>query len=89
MMGYKWQGKFIKIQSLSIDSLSRVHACDSYMNRVQILNPDTGGYITSYGSAGSGPGELSLPLDIVITDSNDVVVANAENKRVEVIYTVP
>jgi hypothetical protein len=89
MMGYKWQGKFVKIQSLEIDYLGRVHACDSYTNRVQILNPDTGGYISSYGSAGSGPGELSLPLDIVITDSNDVVVANAENKRVEVIYTVP
>ena len=83
-----WQGKFAKIQSLAFDARGRLHAVDCYMNNVQILDAYTGGYIDSYGEFGAAEGQLNLPLDILIVGGK-VIVTNAGNKRVEVIYTVP
>ncbi len=39
MMGSKWvwHGKFVKVQSLAMDSNGYLHALDTYMNNVQIL----------------------------------------------------
>jgi hypothetical protein len=79
----------VKAQSLLVDKYARVHACDSYMSIVQILDPDTGSYVDSYGSFGKGTGELNLPLDIAIDDLGRVAVANSGNGRIEIIYTVP
>ena len=84
-----WEGKFVKLQSLAFDAQGRLHAADCYMNRVQILDPGFGGLVASYGSYGTEPGELNLPLDLVITAGGQVFVANAENHRVELIETVP
>jgi len=85
--GSNWQGKFARIQSLAVDARGRLHAVDCYMNNVQILDADTGGYIDSYGEFGASEGQLNLPLDILIVDGK-VIITNAGNKRVEVIYTV-
>jgi hypothetical protein len=89
MSGLKWKGRFVQLQSLAVDDQGRLHAADCYMNRVQILNAETGSYIDDYGEHGSGLGFLNLPLDIVIDDTNDVIVTNYGNKRVEVIYSIP
>ncbi len=91
MMGWtwEWEGKFVKIQSLAIDALGRLHALDCYMNNIQILDPVTGDYIDSYGIFGTEPGELKLPLDIAIDAYGNVIVANTDNGRIEIIYTVP
>lgn len=86
---WKWQGKFVSLQSLAVDYNGDLHALDCFMNRVQILDPVTGGYLGSYGESGTSAGQLTLPLDIVITDAGEVIVANAGNRRVEIIYTVP
>ena len=83
-----WQGKFAKIQSLAIDTQGRIHTVDTVKNKIQILDAETGAYIDSYGEFGTAEGQLNLPLDILIVGSK-VIVANAENKRVEVIYTIP
>jgi len=88
IMNLNWQGKFAKIQSLAVDSRGRLHAVDCYMNNVQILDAYTGGYIDSYGEFGAAEGQLNLPLDILIA-GDKVIVTNAGNKRVEMIYTVP
>lgn len=91
MMGttWNWKGKFISLQSLATDAYGNLHALDIYLNKIQILNPVTGAYISDYGVYGTGAGQLKLPLDIIINDAGNVVVTNSDNKRVEVIYTVP
>jgi hypothetical protein len=88
MMGttWYWQGKFISLQSLAVDAQGDLHALDIYMNRVQILDPVTGAYIADYGEYGTGAGQLKVPQDIIINNAGDVIVANSDNKRVEVIY---
>ena len=83
-----WQGKFVRIQSLAVDAPGRIHAVDCYMNKVQILDAVTGVYLDSYGEFGTDGGRLNLPLDILVTGGR-VIVTNAGNKRVEVIYTIP
>lgn len=83
-----WQGRFIRIQALAFDSKLRLHALDSYMNKVQVLDALTGEYLDSYGEAGTSQGKLNLPLDIAIPSGGHVVVANAKSRRVEVIHVV-
>jgi sugar lactone lactonase YvrE len=89
MGGFKWHGKFIKLQSLAIDAQGRLHAADCYMHNIQILNPETGAYLSSYGTYGTEPGALNLPLDIVIAQGGQAVVTNALSSRVEAIPTGP
>ena len=80
-----WYGKFVKMQSLAMDNKDRLHVADSYINAVQILDPNNGGYINHYGTFGTAAGELNLPLDVVIKDSNEALVTSAENGRIETI----
>jgi len=84
-MNYKWQGKFVRIQSLAIDSTGRLHVLDSHMGIIQILNATDGSYIGSYGAKGSAVGELDLPLDIDINQYGETAVANTRNERVELL----
>jgi DNA-binding beta-propeller fold protein YncE len=85
MMGWKLKGKFARLQSLQVDGSNRLHALDSQTSSIQILNPDSGVHITTYGSRGSDPGQLRLPLDMVIDATDQVIVANYGNNRIEMI----
>jgi hypothetical protein len=91
MMGttWYWKGNFVGLQSIAMDAQGRIHALDSYMNKVQILDPITGVYIADYGELGTDPGQLKLPLDIIINDAGEVIVANFDNRKIEIIYTIP
>jgi len=82
-MGWIWYGRFVKLQSMSFDAYGRLHAVDSYANRVQILDPVKGTYISSYGSTGSGAGKFLLPLDIIISVPWGIVVSDYLNNRLE------
>ena len=84
-LGYKWKGKFVHLQSVSIDSTGRLHALDAIQGLVEVLDATTGTFITSYGEKGTGPGQLNLPLDIDINDADETAVSDAENRRVEIL----
>ena len=83
------QGRFVTLQSLAVDWDDRVHVLDAYLHCIQILNPDTGLFLGSYGTQGAGPGQLNLPLDMAISPYGEVVVTNANNGRVDIVYTLP
>ncbi len=87
MMGYSWKGKFVKIQSIVVDSNDTVHAADIYLNKIQILNSQSGSFIAAYSEFGTAPGQLNLPMDIEINGLGQIIVANSENGRVEIIYS--
>jgi len=87
-LGYSWQGKFVHLQSLSIDATGRLHALDSQQGLIEVLDATTGTFISSYGLKGTGPGQLNLPLDIDINDAGETAVSDAENRRVE-IFSAP
>jgi len=84
-LGYKWKGKFIRLQGLGIDGSGRLHTLDCHMGIIQILNAATGAYITSYGTQGTGPGELNLPLDIDLNQYGQTAVTSTKNQRIELL----
>jgi hypothetical protein len=82
--GSFWHGRFVKIQSLAIDNLGRVHALDCYLNKVQILDPQAGTFISSY-PFGDEPDHTILLLDIAIKVDHQTAVTNYGKKQVEII----
>jgi len=78
-----WRGKFISIQGMSMDNQDRLHVLDLYFNKVQILNPDTGDFISYYGDLGTDPGLLKKPLDVMILSPFEAIVTNNGNNRLE------
>ena len=87
-LGYKWKGKFVQLQSLSIDATGRLHALDAQQGLIEVLDATTGAFISSYGLKGTGLGQLNLPIDIDINDAGETAVSDAENRRVE-IFSAP
>ena len=81
--GSFWHGRFVKLQSLAIDSQGRVHVLDCYLNKVQILDAQDGTYLGSYPS-GEEPDHTKLFLDVVLKDPNTAVLTDSENKRLEI-----
>ncbi len=79
----EWQGRFGRPQSVLIDQQDRLHVADIYLNRVQILNPDTGAYISSYGGFGTEQGQFKLPMDIEMTSAGTILVNDADNARIQ------
>lgn len=77
------QGLFARLQSLAVDGLGALHALDSYASGIQILDPATGEYLASYGGYGAGAGKLNLPLDVLVTQSDQALIADAENHRIQ------
>ncbi len=79
-----WEGKFVRVQSLAIDAQGSLHALDVHQNLVEVFELPTGTYIDYYGSFGPQQGELNLPLDIHIDPEGNAIIANAGNRRLEV-----
>ncbi|MHC4221131.1 MAG: NHL repeat-containing protein, partial [Planctomycetota bacterium] len=93
MGGWRWQGKFVKLQGLAMDSDDNLHVLDCYTNKVQMLDPNTGAYRDSYGDLGTEEDKLSLPFDIMIDvneipDGNDIsIITDTGKERIEA-YTI-
>jgi hypothetical protein len=86
-LGYKWKGRFVRLQSLGIDASGRLHALDSHQGLIEILDRVSGSYISSYGEKGTGTGQFALPLDIAPLGSGEAAVTDAQNMRVEILPT--
>jgi DNA-binding beta-propeller fold protein YncE len=77
-------GRFVKPQGLAIDGEGRLHVLDCRLGLVHVLDLPGGSYLDHYGRPGEQPGELELPLDILIDRDDRVIIANAGNQRLEV-----
>ncbi|MEH2118463.1 scytonemin biosynthesis PEP-CTERM protein ScyF [Nostoc sp.] len=60
-----------------------IFVADQYNNRVKVLDPN-GKPLYTFGSAGSGPGQLLQPIGIEVDDQENVYVADSINSRVQV-----
>jgi DNA-binding beta-propeller fold protein YncE len=84
-LGYKWKGKFVRLQAVGVDTSGRLHALDSQQGLIEILDATTGAFITSYGAKGTGPGEIELPLGMALNAAGESAISDAENRRVEIL----
>ena len=61
----------------------KLYVADFANHRIQVLNPDLTFY-KSFGSRGSGNGQLSYPADVAFDDAGNVYVADDDNSRIQV-----
>ena len=81
MMG----NRFSRPQGLAVDGEGHIFMVASWLGRVMVFDREAGAELASLGTYGTDPGQLALPLDIVINaDSKDVFVTNNRPRRVEV-----
>lgn len=73
-----YQGKFVTLQSITLDDSGHLHVLDSYQNRIQILDAQTGCFLGAYGELGSESGQLRVPLDMVMSEG-ELIVTNSGN----------
>jgi DNA-binding beta-propeller fold protein YncE len=74
--------RFNAPSALAIDGFGNVYVADTNNHRIQKFDGN-GGYITSWGSSGSGPGQLSSPGGVVVSGTS-LYVADSKNNRVQV-----
>jgi sugar lactone lactonase YvrE len=69
------------------DSAGNIYVADGFGNaRIAKYDPN-GKYIKSWGTRGSEPGQLNLPLSIAVDAKDNLYVADRGNKRIQVFDT--
>jgi DNA-binding beta-propeller fold protein YncE len=84
-LGYRWRGRFVRLEAVAIDAAGRLHALDSQQGLIEVLDATTGAFLTSYGEKGTGPGQLSLPMGIAMNSAGETAVSDSENQRIEIL----
>jgi DNA-binding beta-propeller fold protein YncE len=74
---------FTRLQALDTDSLGRLHVVDNYGASVLIFDPADGAFLDSYGSYGTDPGYLRVPMDVLISQTNKAIVTAGDGDRIE------
>jgi RHS repeat-associated protein len=69
-------------QGVATDSKNDVWIDDRPNDRIVELN-ESGGYITQFGTVGTGNGQFKEPIDVAIDSSNNVFVLDTGNSRVQ------
>ena len=82
-----WEGFFVGLKAIDFDQTGTLHALDSSLNVVSRFNPVTGDYLGYYNAYDDPANEnkLNLQNDISINVQDEVIQANAANRRVEYI----
>ncbi len=83
MMGQR----FSRPQGLAVDGAGRIFMADALSGEVMVFDRQSGSLLTTFGTFGSGPGELWLPLDVVVNENQDLFVTNNRPGRIEVYET--
>ena len=73
---------------IAADSTGRIFVSDSDNGHIRKFN-STGSSIASFGSTGSGDGQLSSPRGLLVNSAGNVYVADSDNARIQVFEKVP
>lgn len=76
--------RFSRPQGLAVDGTGRILVVEAVAGEVLLLDRETGATLGTLGSFGSDPGQLWLPLDVVLDESQSVFVTNNRPRRLEV-----
>jgi DNA-binding beta-propeller fold protein YncE len=82
--GFK-KPRFSRPQGLAITEAGYIFLLDCFAGEVIVLNREDGSYVKTIGTYGTDPGEMRLPLDLVIDEkSGDIFVTNNRLARIEI-----
>ena len=82
----EWGGKSVRYPTawgVAINSTGYAYVTDSVNSNVFIYGP-SGNFVLAFGTAGTGPGQLSYPGNPAINSTGHVFTADYYNKRLEV-----
>jgi DNA-binding beta-propeller fold protein YncE len=81
--GLNFGGPSGRSQALFVDNAGRAFVADTMQGTVKIFDADTGAFLGNAGDFGSAPGQLNMPVGLVLDSFNRLCVASANNARVE------
>ncbi|KAL4424366.1 hypothetical protein ABPG75_001667 [Micractinium tetrahymenae] len=62
---------------------TKAFVCDTNNTRIAVFNPDSGKFISSFGSAGTGPGQFAAPVNIAVSPrTSHLYVTDPLNSRI-------
>lgn len=62
------------ITAMALDQAKNIYLLDGKKCRVHKFTPQ-GKYLLSFGRPGQGPGDLHMPIDLAVTDKNEIAVS--------------
>lgn len=80
MMGYR----FSKPQGLAVDDANHIFIVEAWQGKVVVIDRTSGSPVAEIGEYGYEPGQMRLPLDLVIVgDDKDMYITNNRTGRIE------
>lgn len=78
-------GGFSRPQGMAVDGEGHLFLADGLLGQILVFDQATGAGLKTLGEFGLGPGQLQLPLDVVLDpESKDLFVTNNRAARIEV-----
>jgi hypothetical protein len=75
--------RFSRPQGLTVEGNGRIYMVDALSAEILVLDRETGATVNTIGTFGSNPGQLLLPLDIVVAQTGDVLVTSYRTRKIE------
>ena len=76
-----WTAGFFGADGMAIDAQGNIQIADAGNNRAVMLDP-AGNVVCSYGTLGSGLGQLYTPADVAVDQAGNLYVADWNNARI-------
>ncbi|MFN0074804.1 MAG: NHL repeat-containing protein [Chloroflexota bacterium] len=76
-------GRALWPNSVALDKQGNVYVSDDWLNRISVFDPD-GNFLSAWGSAGSGQGQLDGPAGLAFDTDNNLYVVDSRNHRLQV-----
>jgi len=70
---------FTRLQAMDIDAAGRLHVLDIFHAAINIMDPQTGEFLGSYGSYGVNDGQLKSPIGLLVDGSRSLVTDGCKN----------
>lgn len=74
-------GQFVWPTSIALDNAGNVYVADEWLNRITVYDKD-GKFLSKWGKAGSGEGEIKKPAGLMIS-GNSILVSDSANHRIQ------
>ena len=79
--------RFSRPQGLAVDGKGHILVADALAGEVIVFDRQSGAILTTFGTFGSGAGQLWLPLDVILDGNADLLVTNNRPGRIEIFPT--
>jgi hypothetical protein len=73
---------FQSIHTLDVDEEGNMYILDEQAGNIKVFN-HTGSFVTTIGRKGQGPGEFGMPISLVISQQNQIIVNDMGQRKIQ------